>query len=169
MNTQEIMQLTDQYILPTYGRLPMAFVRGDGARLWDAEGNQYLDFVAGIAVLALGHGHPAVTEAICSQAGVIMHTSNLYHIPQQGLLAKRLSELSFGGKAFFCQSGAEANEAAIKLVRKWASKNRPDVAPGKRTILTAAKSFHGRTVTTITATGQEKYQKGFEPLRPRRR
>ena len=164
MNTPQIMELTEQYILPTYGRLPIAFVRGEGARLWDSEGNEYLDFVAGISVLALGHCHPAVTQSICEQAGKLMHTSNLYHIAPQGLLAKRLSELSFGGKAFFCNSGAEANEAAIKLVRKWASLSRPEVEPSRRTILTAARSFHGRTVTTVTATGQDKYQKGFEPL-----
>jgi acetylornithine/N-succinyldiaminopimelate aminotransferase len=164
MNTAEIIELTNQYIMPTYGRLPVAFVRGEGARLWDAEGREYLDFVAGIAVLAVGHSHPRVVAAIREQAGVLMHTSNLYHNAQQALLAKRLSELSFGGKAFFCNSGAEANEAAIKLARKWASMKRPDIAADDRVILTALKSFHGRTVTTVTATGQEKYQKGFEPV-----
>jgi predicted acetylornithine/succinylornithine family transaminase len=164
MNTAEIMELTQQYIMPTYGRLPVAFVRGEGTRLWDAEGREYLDFVAGIAVLAVGHCHPKVVAAIREQAGVLVHTSNLYHNAQQALLAKRLAELSFGGKAFFCNSGAEANEAAIKLARKWASLKRPDIPAEERVILTARQSFHGRTVTTVTATGQEKYQKGFEPV-----
>jgi len=164
VNTQQIIQMSDQYIMPTYGRLPLAFTRGQGARLWDAEGKQYLDFVAGIAVLSVGHSHPGILQAINEQAGEIMHTSNLYQIPQQASLAKRLSELSFGGKCFFCNSGAEANEAAIKLARKWAEINRPDIDPDDRVVLTAAKSFHGRTATTIAATGQEKYQVGFEPL-----
>jgi predicted acetylornithine/succinylornithine family transaminase len=166
MNTEQIIELTEQYIMPTYGRLPIAFVRGQGARVWDAEGNEYLDFVAGIAVLAVGHSHPKVVEAIRSQAGAIMHTSNLYHVPQQAELAARLSGLSFGGKCFFCNSGAEANEAAIKLSRKWAGLHRPDIRPEDRVILTTLKSFHGRSVTTVTATGQEKYQAGFEPLAP---
>ncbi|MEN6346095.1 MAG: aminotransferase class III-fold pyridoxal phosphate-dependent enzyme, partial [Armatimonadia bacterium] len=120
MNTEQILELTSQYIMPTYGRLPIAFVRGEGAHLWDAEGKEYLDFVAGIAVLGVGHCHPKVVEAIREQAGLLMHTSNLYNIAPQALLAKKLSELSFGGKTFFCNSGAEANEAAIKLARKWA-------------------------------------------------
>lgn len=164
MNTAQIIELTQQYIMPTYGRLPVAFARGQGSRLWDADGREYLDFVAGIAVLAVGHCHPKVVAAIREQAGVLMHTSNLYHNAQQALLAQRLSQLSFGAKAFFCNSGAEANEAAIKLARKWASLKRPDIPPEERVILTALKSFHGRTVTTVTATGQEKYQKGFEPV-----
>ena len=164
MTTQDIVALTDKYIMPTYGRLPIAFVRGQGARLWDADGKEYLDFVAGIAVLGVGHSHPKITEAICQQAGEIMHTSNLYHIAQQAQLAERLADLSFGGKAFFCNSGAEANEAAIKLARKWAAIHRPDIPAEERVILTALKSFHGRTVTTVTATGQDKYQKDFEPL-----
>jgi acetylornithine/N-succinyldiaminopimelate aminotransferase len=166
MTTQQIIELTDQYIMHTYGRLPLAFVKGQGATLWDAEGNEYLDFVAGIAVLGPGHSHPTIVEAIRRQAAEITHTSNLYHIPQQAELAQRLSQLSFGGKAFFCNSGAEANEAAIKLARKWASIHRPDVAPQDRTILTALKSFHGRTLTTLTATGQDKYHQGFDPLAP---
>jgi acetylornithine/N-succinyldiaminopimelate aminotransferase len=164
MNTAEIIELTKQYIMPTYGRLPVAFVRGEGAHLWDAEGREYLDFVAGIAVLAVGHSHPKVIAALREQAGVLMHTSNLYHNAQQALLAKRLSELSFSAKAFFCNSGAEANEAAIKLARKWASLKRPDISADDRVILTALHSFHGRTVTTVTATGQEKYHRGFEPV-----
>lgn len=166
MTTREIIELTSRYIMPTYGRLPIAFVKGQGARLWDAEGNEYLDFVAGIAVLAVGHSHPRVVEAIRRQAGEIVHTSNLYQIAPQAELARRLSELSFGGKAFFCNSGAEANEAAVKLARKWAALQRPDIAPGERLILSARQSFHGRTLTTVTATGQEKYQAGFEPLPP---
>lgn len=166
MSTEEIVALTDQFIMHTYGRLPLAFVRGQGAKLWDAEGKQYLDFVAGIAVLGVGHSHPRIVAAITRQAAQITHTSNLYHIPQQALLARRLSELSFGGQGFFCNSGAEANEAAVKLARKWASLQRPDIPPAARTILTALQSFHGRTLTTVTATGQGKYQAGFEPLAP---
>jgi predicted acetylornithine/succinylornithine family transaminase len=166
MTTREIVEMTGEHVMATYGRLPVAFVKGLGSRLWDADGNEYLDFVAGIAVLAVGHSHPRIVEAISRQAGTLMHTSNLYHVPQQALLAKRLNELSFGGQAFFCNSGAEANEAAVKLARKWASLNRPDVAGTERVILTALQSFHGRSVATVTATGQPKYQKGFEPLAP---
>ncbi len=166
MTTQEIVAMSKHYIMPTYGQLPLAFVKGQGTKLWDADGREYLDFVAGISVLAVGHSHPKIIEAICEQASQIMHTSNLYQIAQQAQLAKRLSELSFGGKCFFCNSGAEANEAAIKLARKWASINRSDIRPQDRLILTALKSFHGRSVTTVTATGQDKYHAGFEPLAP---
>lgn len=166
MSTEEIIATTRNFIMPTYGRLPVAFVRGEGAWLWDVEGRQYLDFVSGIAVLGVGHCHPRVVNAIRTQAGMLMHTSNLYHVPQQAELARRLSEVSFPAKAFFCNSGAEANEAAVKLARKWASLHRPDIPPAERVILTARQSFHGRTMTTVTATGQEKYQAGFEPLAP---
>ncbi|MFP3903283.1 MAG: aspartate aminotransferase family protein [Armatimonadota bacterium] len=161
MTNDEAAQLTEQYLMPTYSPLPVAFVRGEGARLWDADGNEYLDFVAGISVLAPGHSHPKVTGAICEQAQKIMHTSNLYNIAPQGLLAKKLSEISCGDRSFFCNSGAEANEAAIKLARKWADIHR---GPDCRTIITAYMSFHGRTMATVTATGQEKYQKPFAPL-----
>jgi len=163
MTNQETAELAAQYMMPTYGAPSVAFVRGEGARVWDADGKEYLDFVAGIAVCGVGHAHPRLVTAICEQAGRIMHTSNLYLIEPQARLAERLAELSFAERGFFCNSGAEANEAAIKLARKWAGGH---LAPGQRTIITAEQSFHGRTLTTITATGQEKYQKAFEPLPP---
>ncbi len=161
MTNEQAAQLSGQYLMPTYAQLPVAFVRGAGARLWDADGKEYLDFVAGIAVLGPGHCHPKVVAAICEQAHRIMHTSNLYDIPQQGLLAKKLAELSCADRAFFCNSGAEANEAAIKLARKWAGIHREDNC---RSIITAEMSFHGRTMLTVTATGQEKYRAPFAPL-----
>lgn len=161
MNTKEIIAMTDAYVMHTYGRIPLALVRGEGARVWDAEGREYLDFVSGLAVCSLGHCHPAVTQAIAAQARTLMHVSNLYHIEPQVKLAKVLVENSCADKVFFCNSGAEANEAAIKLTRKYAKKN---LGPDKYEIITALKSFHGRTLATITATGQAKYQQGFEPL-----
>ena len=161
MTNEEAAKLSKEYLMPTYAQLPVAFVRGEGARLWDADGKEYLDFVAGIAVLGPGHSHPKVVAAICEQAHRIMHTSNLYDIPQQGLLAKKLVELSCADRAFFCNSGAEANEAAIKLARKWAGVHREDTC---RSIITAEMSFHGRTMLTVTATGQEKYRAPFAPL-----
>ncbi|KJS17884.1 MAG: acetylornithine aminotransferase [Peptococcaceae bacterium BRH_c4b] len=161
MNTKEIIAMTSAYVMHTYGRIPLALVRGEGARVWDAEGREYLDFVGGLAVCSLGHCHPAVTQAIAAQARTLMHVSNLYHIEPQARLAKVLVENSCAGKVFFCNSGAEANEAAIKLARKYAKKN---LGPDKYEIITALKSFHGRTLATITATGQTKYQQGFEPL-----
>jgi len=124
VTNNEAAELSKQYLMTTYAQLPVAFVRGDGCRLWDADGNGYLDFVAGIAVLGPGHSHPRVAAAIADQAGRIMHTSNLYFVPQQGELAKKLVDLSCADRAFFCNSGAEANEAAIKLARKWAGKHR---------------------------------------------
>lgn len=163
MNTEEVMALSDKYVMKTYGRLPMALVRGQGARVWDAGGKSYLDFVGGLAVNSLGHCHPAVVEAIVRQANTLMHVSNLYYIEPQALLACLLVENSCCQRAFFCNSGAEANEAAIKLARKYAKQTG---GPGKVEIVTALKSFHGRTLAAITATGQPKYQKGFEPLPP---
>ncbi|NPV73468.1 MAG: acetylornithine transaminase [Pelotomaculum sp.] len=161
MNSKEIIELGDKYLMRNVGRLPLAPVKGEGARLWDADGNEYLDFVSGIAVNSLGHCHPAVTGAICRQAGKLIHCSNLYYIELQVLLARLLAENSGLDKAFFCNSGAEANEAAIKLARKYAKLKH---GPEKVEIITALNSFHGRTLATITATGQPKYQKGFEPL-----
>lgn len=161
MNTKEILELSDQYLMRNVGRIPLAPVRGEGALLWDADGKEYLDFVSGIAVNSLGHCHPAVVDAIIRQAKKLIHCSNLYYIEPQALLAKLLVEQSGLGKAFFCNSGAEANEAAIKLARKHAKLN---YSPDKVEIITAWQSFHGRTLATITATGQTKYQKGFEPL-----
>lgn len=161
MNTKEIMAMGDRYVMRTYGRIPMALVRGEGARVWDAGGKEYLDFVSGLAVCSLGHCHPAVAEAISSQARTLMHVSNLYYIEPQVKLAKLLVENTCADRVFFCNSGAEANEAAIKLARKYAKKN---LGEERYEIITALKSFHGRTLAAITATGQPKYQQGFEPL-----
>lgn len=146
--------------MQTYGRLPVAFERGEGAWLWDTDGNKYLDALAGIAVCALGHAHPAVTKAICDQAGTLMHTSNWYRIPLQETLAKHLCVLSGMDKVFFSNSGAEANETAIKLARLYGH-NKDINTP---TIIVTDNSFHGRTMATLTATGSRKIQAGFEPL-----
>jgi len=159
----DITALDKQYVMHTYGRLPVVFVRGEGCFVYDADGKEYLDLVAGIAVNGLGHCHPKVVEAICKQAGTLIHTSNLYHTVPQPRFAKLLVELSGMGKAFFCNSGAEANEAAIKLARKAA---KASGKPDKVGIVTAEQSFHGRTMAAITATGQPKYQKSFTPLVP---
>lgn len=161
MNSKEIIKLGDKYLMRNYGRLPLAPVKGEGVRMWDADEKEYLDFVGGIAVNSLGHCHPAVVDAVARQAGKLIHCSNLYYIEPQVLLAKLLVENSGLDKAFFCNSGAEANEAAIKLARKHAKIKH---GPEKVEIVTALKSFHGRTLAAITATGQPKYQKGFEPL-----
>jgi predicted acetylornithine/succinylornithine family transaminase len=157
------MELSSKYIMHTYNRIPITPVKGAGAWLWDANGKKYLDFVSGIAVCALGHCHPAVVEAITTQARQLMHVSNLYYIEPQARLAQLLVKHSCGERAFFCNSGAEANEAAIKLARKYA---KGLSGPEKYEIITAWDSFHGRTLATLTATGQTKYQKGFEPLPP---
>ncbi len=162
MDTEAIRNLNDQHVINTYGARKMALVRGEGTTLWDADGRAYLDFFAGIAVCNLGHCHPKVTEAICEQAKKLVHVSNLYYIEPQVRLAQLLCENSFAGKWFFCNGGAEANEAAIKLARRyWAEKGTP-----KPTIVAADNSFHGRTLATVTATGQPKYHAGFEPLVP---
>lgn len=152
----------DQYVMGTYGRFPVAIERGEGSRLWDVEGKGYLDFVAGIATCTLGHAHPALIKATTEQIKKLHHISNLYYIPEQGELAKWLVENSCADKVFFCNSGAEANEAAIKLVRKYAHTVADFLE--QPVILSAKKSFHGRTLATITATGQPKYQKHFHPL-----
>ncbi len=157
MNTKEIMDLDSKYVMHTYGRQPLALVKGKGSVVWDAEGKSYIDCVAGIAVNNVGHANPKVTEAICNQAKRLIHTSNLYYTEEQVTLARLLADVSPHQKAFFCNSGAEANEGAIKLARKHT---------GKGEIITMKNSFHGRTITTITATGQTKYQKGFGPLTP---
>jgi len=161
MNTKEIIEMGDHYLMRCVGRMPLAPVRGQGAVMWDADGNEYLDFVSGIAVNSFGHCHPEVVEAISRQAKKLIHCSNLYYIEPQVLLAKILVENSGMGKVFFSNSGAEANEAAIKLARKHAKLK---YSPRKVEIITAWQSFHGRTLATITATGQPKYQQGFEPL-----
>jgi len=163
MNTQEIIDMGQKYVMNTYGRLPMALVKGEGPYVWDAEGNKYLDFVAGLAVNSLGHCHPKVVEAVREQAGKLMHVSNLYWIEPQVKLAKLLVEKSALDKVFFCNSGAEANEGAIKLARKYAKKY---LGPEKYEIITMEKSFHGRTLAAITATAQPKYQKDLDPLPP---
>ncbi len=161
MDNQQVIELSQRYLMSTYSPLPVAFVRGKGCRLWDADGNEYLDFVGGISVVATGHCHPQVAAAICKQAGQLMHTSNLYYIPPEAELAKRLTEISCADRCFFCNSGAEANEAAIKLARKWAGINRSGEC---FEIITAHQSFHGRTLATVAATGQEKFQKNFQPI-----
>lgn len=162
MKHKEIFELDNKYVMSTYARQPLAIVRGEGARVWDDTGREYLDFVAGIAVNGLGHCHPKVVEAIRKQAGVLMHTSNLYHTEQQPALARMLVEWSDFDKVFFCNSGAEANEAAIKLARKWGKQH----SEKKVEIVSAVGSFHGRTMGAITATSQSKYQKWFTPLVP---
>jgi len=149
--------------MTTYGRFPLALERGAGCRVWDTEGREYLDFVAGIATCTLGHAHPALIETVTRQIQTLHHVSNLYYIPVQGQLAKWLIQHSCAERVFFCNSGAEANEGAIKLARKYAHKVLQIDEP---IILTANASFHGRTLATITATGQPKYQKDFSPLVP---
>ncbi|MGQ0809605.1 MAG: acetylornithine transaminase [Nitrospiraceae bacterium] len=163
MPTEELRQDTEQYVMQTYARLPISVARGRGSRVYDLEGREYVDFVAGIAVNLLGHGHPDLVLAIQKQAQQLLHTSNLYYTEPQVKLAKALVDHSFADKVFFCNSGAEANEAAIKLVRKY---SHDKYGPGRFEILTMRNSFHGRTLATLTATGQEKVQKGFDPLVP---
>lgn len=153
----------DTNVMTTYGRFPIALERGVGCRVWDTSGREYLDFVAGIATCTLGHAHPALIETVTEQIKTLHHVSNLYYIPQQGQLAKWIVEHSCADRVFFCNSGAEANEGAIKLARKYAH---TVLEIDKPVILTAKASFHGRTLATITATGQPKYQKHFDPLVP---
>jgi acetylornithine/N-succinyldiaminopimelate aminotransferase len=153
----------DQVVMKTYGRFPIALTRGQGCQVWDNQGRRYLDFVAGIATCTLGHAHPAMVEAVTEQIQTLHHVSNLYYIPQQGALAQWLVSHSCADRAFFCNSGAEANEGAIKLARKYAHTQRGIATP---LIITAKASFHGRTLATITATGQPKYQQNFDPLMP---
>ncbi|WP_333842896.1 aspartate aminotransferase family protein [Pelomicrobium sp.] len=149
-----------QYLMDTYARLPVAFTRGEGVWLWDAEGRRYLDAVAGVAVCGIGHAHPRLAEALCRQAQTLIHTSNLYRIPLQEELAARLCSLSGMDNAFFCNSGAEANEAAIKLARLYGHRRGIETP----TIIVMERAFHGRTMATLTATGNRKVQAGFEPL-----
>ncbi|RLA76885.1 MAG: acetylornithine transaminase [Deltaproteobacteria bacterium] len=153
----------ERWILHTYDRYPIVVVRAKGTRVWDDSGREYIDFVAGIAVCNLGHCHPRVVEAIRQQAEELLHISNLYYTVPQVELARRLCEHSFAEKVFFCNSGAEANEAAIKLARKYAKMRWGE---GRYEIITMRGSFHGRTLATLTATGQEKVQRGFDPLMP---
>jgi acetylornithine/N-succinyldiaminopimelate aminotransferase len=153
----------DQHVMATYGRFPLALDQGVGCRVWDTNGREYLDFVAGIATCTLGHAHPVMVEAVSQQIKKLHHVSNLYYVPEQGELAKWLVENSCADRAFFCNSGAEANEGAIKLARKYAHTVMGIESP---VIITAHASFHGRTLATVTATGQPKYQKNFNPLVP---
>jgi acetylornithine/N-succinyldiaminopimelate aminotransferase len=161
MTTDALISLSEKNIMGTYKRFPVVLVKGSGARVWDSDGKEYLDFVAGIAVCSLGHSHPKVVEAIKRQVEILTHVSNLYYIEPQILFAGMLVENSFADKVFFCNSGAEANEAAIKLARRYAYEN---MGGHKYELITMKDSFHGRTLATITATGQEKFQIGFAPL-----
>jgi acetylornithine aminotransferase/acetylornithine/N-succinyldiaminopimelate aminotransferase len=151
----------NRYIVQTYARLPICLIRGEGSYVWDTKGHKYLDLVMGIGVNGLGHCHPRVVAAIREQAGKLLHVSNLYHIEPQIQLAKALCQISFADRAFFCNSGGEANEACIKLARKYA---KDSGHPERYEIITMEGSFHGRTLATLTATAQTKYHKGFEPL-----
>lgn len=160
MLMQEKIAKGQKYIMNTYGRLPVLFVKGEGSWLYDDEDNKYLDFVAGIAVNCLGHNNELVNDAIREQSEKLIHCSNLYWIEPQIELAQILCQKAGMDKAFFCNSGAEANEAAIKLARKWGQ------AKGRYEIISAYQSFHGRTMGALAATGQEKYQKAFQPLLP---
>ncbi len=161
MKTEELISASNEFIMNTYERLPVVLVRGDGVRVWDSDGREYIDFLAGIAVCSLGHSHAKVVDAIKKQAEILTHVSNIYHIEPQIRMARLLVENSFADKVFFCNSGAEANEAAIKLARKYAHER---MKGNRYEIITMKNSFHGRTLTTVAATGQEKFQRGFEPL-----
>jgi len=163
MRTSEIVDLTRKYVMNTYNRLPVALVKGKGSYVWDAEGKKYLDFFCGLAVNNLGHSYPRILFTISKQARKLLHVSNLFYIDHQAKLAELLIKNSFGDKVFFCNSGAEANEAAVKLARKYAKKK---FGPDRYEVITMKNSFHGRTLAMIAATGQTKYQKGFEPLMP---
>lgn len=162
-NIDQIVERAGRVLMHTYARIPVALVRGQGCRVWDQDGRVYLDFLAGIAVTALGHSHPRVVESLKDQAEKIFHTSNLYHIEPQIALAEKLVAHSFADRVFFCNSGTEANEGAIKLVRRYSVEK---FGPERTTILCMKNSFHGRTLGSLSATGQVKFQKGFGPLVP---
>ena len=155
------INIADKYMFQTYGRFPICLVRGEGCRVWDEEGKEYLDFVGGIAVCALGHSAPLVTRALEEQSRRLVHVSNLYYTRPQTELAKILVENSFADRVFFCNSGAEANEAAIKLARRYSKEKSGD---SRHVIISMSNSFHGRTMATLSATGQEKIQAGYDPL-----
>jgi acetylornithine aminotransferase len=159
--TEAIMQMADRAIAATYKRFPIVLEKGEGATLWDTQGKRYTDFIAGIAVCSLGHAHPRIAEAVARQAGQLVHVSNLYYTIPQTELADLLTRHCFADRVFFCNSGAEANEAAIKLARKYfQDKGRPE----RFTIISMQQSFHGRTMAALSATGQEKIRKGFDPV-----
>ena len=153
----------DRHVMTTYNRFPIALVRGEGCRVWDSESRAYLDFAAGIATCTLGHAHPALVATVRRQIGLLHHVSNLYYVPEQGALAKWLAEHAAGERAFFCNSGAEANEGAIKLARKY---GRTRLGIERPVIIAAHASFHGRTLAAVTATGQPRYHRDFDPLVP---
>lgn len=158
----ELEQLDAEFVMPTYGRYPVAFVRGDGVRLWDSEGREYLDFLGGLAVTALGHAHPELTATVADQAARLWHVSNLYYNEHQPPLAATLDRLlGGGGQVFFANSGAEANECAIKLARRYGQLHG---GPDRFHVVSAYGSFHGRTLTTLAATGQPQKQETFQPL-----
>ncbi len=157
MNNAQWISRGESVFAGTYSRFPAAMVRGEGCRLWDADGNEYLDFLAGIAVCSLGHCHPAVTKAVCDQAATLVHVSNLFHTEPQIELAELLTVNSFADRVFMANSGAEANEAAIKLARIHSG-------TGRYEVISLSGSFHGRTLATVAATGQPKFHQGFEPL-----
>ena len=160
MSNHDIVTRSDRHLMPTYARAPVAFVRGEGARLWDADGREYLDLFACLAVANLGHAPKPIAAAIGAQTAKLFHVSNLHYCEPQARLVELLSAHSFADQVFLCNSGAEANEAAIKLARRWGHAN-----GGKRyEIVSALGSFHGRTLATLTATGQEKVRVGFQPL-----
>ena len=162
-SNQELIKLTNKHVAKNYGRYPIGLVRGKGMVVWDASGKKYIDFVAGLAVDNLGHCPPSVVDAIRKQSGKLLHVSNLYHIEPQSQLAAELTRLTFANKFFFCNSGTEANEAAIKLARRWFY----DKGQPKRfEIITMNDSFHGRTMASLSATAQKKIHIGFKPLLP---
>jgi acetylornithine/N-succinyldiaminopimelate aminotransferase len=161
MTAELIMKRADQVMAATYQRFPVVFIKGDGSKLWDTEGRSYIDFVAGIAVCNLGHAHPRISAALSQQAQTLLHVSNLYYTLPQIELASWLVENSFADRVFFGNSGAEANEAAIKLARKYFKERGED---NRFRIIAMERSFHGRTLATLSATGQEKIKKGFEPV-----
>ena len=158
---QTTVSLADKYMFQTYGRFPLTLVRGDGCRVWDEEGKEYLDFVGGIAVCALGHSSSLVTRVLEEQSKRLVHVSNLYYTRPQTELARFLVDHSFADRVFFCNSGAEANEAAIKLARRYANEK---FGPDRNMIISMHNSFHGRTMATLTATGQAKVKTGYDPL-----
>ncbi|HEU5249455.1 MAG TPA: acetylornithine transaminase [Thermoanaerobaculia bacterium] len=162
-DSPSVVREADRVLFRNYKRAPVAFSHGSGVRLFDLEGREYLDFIGGIAVSSLGHAHPALVAALANQAARYLHVSNLYQIPEQVAAARRLVAASGLDRAFFCNSGAEANEAAIKLARKRAKTAK---GPGCHEILVTDNSFHGRTLATVAATGNPRYQQGFEPLPP---
>ena len=161
MDTKQLLEWSDKHLMTFAKRYPVALVRGEGVRVWDTDGKEYLDFTGGIAVTALGHSHPRVVGTMREQATALLHVSNYFHIPQQIHLAKLLCDHSFADRVFFSNSGAEANETAIKLCRKWAKEHG---GSDRGDIISMRGGFHGRTLATVTATAQEKYHHGYEPL-----